>query len=188
VVAARSALAGVVTVLLIAACGGSSHSKHATADRRASVCLPAARAAAATDLGLAPTAVATSVSRGNNTYLQCTYKAPGRHGTAVAINVDTGPQPYFVLERTAIEASQVFTVNRLIPAPVAVTNLGIEADWFPATDQLMCTDGIKLITANVTWRDAKQHTMEAIAIAMSRPYLRQPNKRQRSHATGFPSG
>jgi hypothetical protein len=132
--------------------------------------------------------VTTSISKGNNAYPQCTFKAPGRHATAVTINVDTGPQPYFVLERTAIEAGQVFTVNRMIPAPIAVTNLGIEADWFPATDQLMCTDGIKLITADVSWRHAKQRQMEALAVAMSRPYMKPPTKRVRRHATGFPSG
>jgi hypothetical protein len=93
-----------------------------------------------------------------------------------------------VLERTAIEAAQVFTVNRLIPAPIAVTNLGIEADWFPDTDQLMCTDGVRLITASVTWHHAKQRQMEALAIAMSRPYLKPPTKHTRAKATGFPSG
>jgi hypothetical protein len=183
----RSLFLTIVAVLLLAACGGSSHShKQASADRPASPCLPTARAAAATDLGLTPTSLSTATSKGNNTYPQCTFKAQGRHATAVTINVDTGPQAYFVLERTAIEAAQVFTVNRLIPAPIAVTHLGIEADWFPATDQLMSTDGVKLITADVSWRHAKQRQMEALAIAMSRPYLRVPKKH--APAAGFPSG
>jgi hypothetical protein len=132
------------------------------------------------------TGVSVAVSTGNNTYKQCTFRAvvDGATRVAVVANVDTGPQPYFVLERTAIEASQVFTANRLYPAPIPV-NLGIEADWFPATQQLMATDGSRLITTTVTWRGVTQLHRRQLAIAITKPYIRPPKK---GTANGYPSG
>lgn len=167
-----------------AGCGGHSASKHRS--QQAAVCSPAARDAMAGFLGVAPSAVATRLSRGNNTYLQCTFTARLATGdrVAVLVNDDTGPQAYFVLERTAIEAAQVFTAEREIPAPEAV-NLGIEADWFPYVTQLMTTDGVRLITATVMWPHASQRRMRELSIPIARTYLRAP---RRSKANGFPSG
>lgn len=168
----------------LAGCGGHSAVKHRSP--QATVCSPAARDAMAGFLGVAPGSVATRVSRGNNTYPQCSFTARLATGDrlAVLVNDDTGPQAYFVLERTAIEAAQVFTIDRKIPAPEAV-NLGIEADWFPYLTQLMTTDGVRLITATVTWPHASQRRMRELSIPIARTYLRAP---KRSKAKGFPSG
>jgi hypothetical protein len=184
--AIRHALRSCPLLLLavLAGCGGHSAAKHRS--QPAAVCLPAARDAMAGFLGVAPGAVATRVSRGNNTYLQCTFTVrPATGGRVVVlVNNDTGPQPYFVLERTAVEAAQVFTATRTIPAPLPV-KLGLDAYWFPYETQLMTTDGVRLITATVTWRHASQRRMRELSIPVARPYLRPPRP---SKANGFPSG
>jgi hypothetical protein len=110
-------------------------------------------------------------------------RASGR--VAATANVNTGPQPYFVLERTAIEAAQQFTATRMIAAPQAVSRLGIEADWFPAETQLMTTDGVRLITVSVSWRGATQARKRALAVALARTYLRHPGG-PASSARGYP--
>ncbi len=173
-------------VLAVALVGCGGHSAVKQRSQQAAVCSPAARDAMAGSLGIAPAAIATRESRGNNTYLQCTFTARAATGgrVVVLVNDDTGPQAYFVLERTAIEAAQVFTVDRKIPAPEAV-NLGIEADWFPYVTQLMATDGVRLIAATVTWPHASQRQMRELSIAITRVYLQPP---RRSKAQGFPSG
>jgi hypothetical protein len=173
-------MACVLATVVLAGCGHSAPAKHA-----ATPCIPAARAAAAGFLGVPASSISTTVSAGNNTYPQCAFRAVtgGTRVSAVA-NVDTGPQPYFILERTAIEAAQVFTANRLYPAPIPI-NLGIEADWFPATRQLMVTDGVRLISVTIGWGGVAQLRRRRLAIAIGRTYLRAPRK---SAAKGFPSG
>ena len=95
------------------------------------------------------------------------------------VNVARGPQPYFILERTIVEASQVFGAKRLSPAPVSVSRLGLEASWFPAEQWLMATDGYRLITASVEWRGARQSREIALATAATRPYLHRHTERWR---------
>lgn len=85
--------------------------------------------------------------------------------------VDTGPQPYFRLERTAVEAQQVFSAQREAPAPVQIPGVGLDADWFPDQQQIMTTDGKQLITAAVSWRHSKQSDRRALAEAAARAYL-----------------
>jgi hypothetical protein len=140
-------------------------------------------------LNVAPQSIALAPSTGSNTMPQCSFTvhlAGGRRVQLLANDYD-GPQPYFVLERTAVEAAQVFTPSRMVAAPVAVTGLGIEADWFPATTQLMATDGIKLITASVDWRGTTQGRRRALAEVFTRRYLRQ-SRQGSARAKGYPSG
>ena len=152
------------------------------------VCQPSARDAVAQFLNVHPNTIGLAKSTGNNTMPQCAFTAQlgPRKRVMLLANYNTGPQPYFVLERTAIEAGQVFTQDRMIAAPVAVTGLGIEADWFPAENQLMATDGLKLITVTVTWHGSKLARQRAVAEALTRTYLKQ--KTSRSVAKGYPSG
>lgn len=89
-----------------------------------------------------------------------------------ALSSAAGDDPYYRLERTEVEASQIFTAKRVVPAPQAVPGLGIEADWFPVARQLMATDGIRLITLTVGWRGATQARRRALAEAVTRTYLR----------------
>jgi hypothetical protein len=182
-----------IAALALGGCGNSSSEAHKTATRSASaspppVCLPAARDAMATFLKVAPQAIALAQSTGNNSMPQCSFTvhADGKRVELTA-NDYTGPQPYFVLERTSIEASQMFTANRMVAAPEAILGLGLEADWFPATTQLMATDGIRLITASVIWHGTTQNRRRALAETLTRTYLRL-SKEGTSRAKGFPSG
>jgi hypothetical protein len=138
-------------------------------------------------LGAPAGSIALAPSTGNNAMPQCSFRARvGASGRVEATaNVNTGPQPYFVLERTAVEAAQQFTATRMIAAPQAVSRLGIEADWFPAETQLMTTDGARLITVSISWRGATRARKRALAVALARTYLRHP-KGQASRAKGYP--
>jgi hypothetical protein len=175
---------GLVATVL-AGCGGhSAPARHATAGP----CTARARLAFAGALGVSASAVSAVAGTGNNTYPQCSYRAvigSGRRVVAVA-NIDTGPQPYFILERTQVEASQVFTAGaqRLYPAPTPV-KLGLDAWWFPGTTYLMTTEGIRLYTVTISWRGVAQKMRRDLAIAVARTYLLPPRKRG---ATGYPSG
>lgn len=180
--------------LLASGCGGSSSAKkdasgaHPATPLHATVCQPVAQDAVAQFLGVQAASIKLKPSVGNNTMPQCSFAVPlgGKRHVTLLVNDNTGPQPYFVLERTAIEAAQVFTADRLIAAPVAVTGLGIEADWFPAENQLMATDGLKLITVTVDWRHSSLARQRAVAEAILRPYLK--HHTSKSLAKGFPSG
>ena len=187
------AAAGTCLVAAFASgCGSSSTPKHkASKDSttaHATVCQPVALQAVSQFLGVQAATIKLTPSVGNNTMPQCSFAIPlgGKKHVTLIVNDNTGPQPYFVLERTAIEAAQVFTVDRMIAAPVAVTGLGIEADWFPAENQLMATDGVKLITVTVYWRHTSLARQRAVAVAILRPYLKK--KANQSLARGFPSG
>jgi len=103
-----------------------------------------------------------------NSWPECAYSA-GR--VTVTVNVDSGAQPYFVLERAAIEAGQKFTVDRLVAPPVTVLNVGLEADWFPVEQSFETTDGVNLIAATVSWPGASQARMQALGQAVARLYL-----------------
>ena len=86
-------------------------------------------------------------------------------------DISNAPSPYFVLERTAVEASQIFTTTPLIKPPQNVTGLGLDADWFFAEQHLMTTDGRRLVTVTVTWPQATTPRKIAIADAVARSYL-----------------
>jgi hypothetical protein len=182
---------------LSAACGGSGHTTKRPAPARAkssaaAVCQPGARDAMARMLAISATTISTSVSTGNNASPQCSFstRSSAKVRVVVVANVYAGPQPYFILERTAVEASQLFTAKRLSPAPQLVTGLGLEADWFPAYPQrLMATDGTRLITVTVTWHGVSHARVRKLSIAVTRPYLKKPSARQaQALANGYPSG
>jgi hypothetical protein len=137
-------------------------------------------------LAVAPTRIVLTASIGSNSMPQCSFRVrvTGKARVQATANVDNGPQPYFVLERAAIEAAQMFTVSRMIAAPQAVTGLGIEADWFPAETQLMATDGIRLITVLVAWHRGARGRRRSLAEALARTYLRHPKGAAR--ANGYP--
>ncbi len=122
---------------------------------------------------------------------QCSFSTRLTDGKRVAVvaNVDNAPSPYFRLERTAVEASQVFTPTRLSPAPDAIPGLGLEADWFPAMQQLMTTDGLRLITVSFSWPGATQKDEQSVGEAVARTYLKKLSPKQAAAvANGYPSG
>jgi hypothetical protein len=180
--------------LLLGGCGHSAPATHAAASRGSSpppVCMRSALDLMARFLAVQPDAIATATSTGNDAMPQCSFTArlTGDKRVGVTANVSTAPSPYFVLERTIVEASQVFAPTRLSPAPVSVTGLGLEAAWFPAEKQLMATDGTRLLSTSVDWRGATQKHEIALAQAVTRPYLKTPHgKAAEAIAQGYPSG
>ena len=104
---------------------------------------------------------------------QCVLTAtrPGQPPVRVTVNLDNGPQPYFRLERTAVEASQQFGTERLYAAPELVMGLGLDADWFPDANNLETTDGVKLITATIGWPGSSQGQRRALSVAIARQFI-----------------
>ncbi len=187
----RLAIAGATVLCTVAltACGGSSSAtaKHDKKSTAIPVCYPLAKAAMAGFLGIQAAQISTAQSTGTTGNPECSYTTgTGRHKIELVADDYVGPQPYFILERTAIEASQVFVPNRTVPPPQAV-KMGIEADWFPAREQLMATDGVKLITTTVSWNGVTQKHRLALAKAFTRPYIK-VTKRGKAAAKGFASG
>jgi hypothetical protein len=188
-----TALAALALAALVCGCGRGAAPKQTAAhvgSRLPAVCAHAALAVMARTLGVEASRVAATASRGSNVMPQCGFSTKLRNGKRVAItvNVDDGPQPYFVLERTIVEASQIFSGQRLSPAPEAVLGLGLEAAWFPAETHLMATDGSRLITTTIEWPGATTKREIVIARSMTRPYLKTPHgKAAQKLANGFPS-
>jgi hypothetical protein len=173
----RIVTAAVAGALLLGACGGSSSTKSSSAKHAAespakAACNNAAKAAMASFLGIQPEQISSSEATGASGNPECTYtEGTGRHRVKLLADYYTGPQPYFILERTAIEASQVFVPTRTVPPPQAV-NMGLEADWFPAREQLMVTDGLRLVTTTVIWNRTTQKRRLALAKAFTKPYIK----------------
>jgi hypothetical protein len=177
--------------LLAVGCGSSSSSSSSWSRRvqakqaAAPVCPPKAVQAVARYLEVSPQSITLAKQTGSNAMPQCSLKAHPAHAPKIHLvaNIYDGPQPYFVLERTAVEAGQQFTNQRMIAAPVSVTGLGLDADWFPAERQLMSTDGKRLITVTVDWHGVPMARQRAVARAALAPYLR-PKPRPATGASG----
>ena len=92
-------------------------------------CQARARAVVAHAFGAGETAVSARRSTGNNGSPQCTYALGGARSWSTSTR---RPQPYFILERTAVEAGQQFATVRTTPLPVHVGGIGLDAFWFPA--------------------------------------------------------
>ena len=171
----------IVVAGALAGCGAQAH-------HRKPVCARTAREVLAARLGIQAPAVSQAVSTGNNDMPQCVLSGlpPGVHPVrvTVTVNLDNGPQAYFRLERTAVEASQQFGTVRLYAPPQQIPGLGMEADWFPDADNLETTDGARLVTVTIAWPGAKQAERLRLAEAMARPFLERPQ----GGATGYPSG
>ena len=190
----RLRFAAVGAALLLAACGSSnprsSSRSRSAASQPASthtLCLPEVKALMATALSVDPATITTATGAGTNGNPQCTFTAHTAHHKRVTITANdyTGPQPYFILERTEIEQSQVFTPSREHAAPQAITGLGVEAAWFPAMQALMATDAVRLIDITFDWPGSRQAQQRRLGIALARPYLK-TTKQGEKLAKGYP--
>jgi hypothetical protein len=142
-------------------------------------------------IGVAPTAVVFAPSKGNDAAPQCVMHARTHTGQTVSViaNVELTPSAYFILERTIVEATQIFGPSRVEPAPVSVLHLGLDASWFPQEQWLMTTDGHRLLTTSVVWKGAGQSRKIALAESVTRPYLHTPRgKAAQALAKGYASG
>ena len=160
--AVAPALIALALGLALGGCGGSG------APKLKEPCEAKALAAAASALAVKPTAVKTTVSTGSNGSPQCSYAAGGR---AIVANIDLTPQAYFIVERTAIEASQQFAPIPQATLPVEVDHVGLEAFWFPAFKQFETTDGVRVIQVTVNWSGVSQARERAVGTAVGRTYL-----------------
>jgi hypothetical protein len=146
----RFAAAPVVIALALAACGSNKPALKPP-------CQTNARAAAAAALGVP--SVSANASTGSNGSPQCTYAAGRR---SVVANINVTPQAYFIVERTAVEASQQFAPIPASKLPVQVPHIGLDAYWYPAFSQFETTDGVP---------GATRARLIAIGKAAARPYL-----------------
>lgn len=182
-------MCGLMGGFALAGCGssGSSSSKATTSAHKAAqappLCLPKAEVALSRAVGVHVSQLTNSPGMGDNAEPQCTFKVrlTDRRRMSVVANLDSGPQPYFRLERTAVEATQQFSATRNIAAPQTIKGLGMDADWYPAEQQLQTTDGVRLITVTVTWHGVPQGRRRALAVAVARPYLRGRQSSSRAH-------
>jgi hypothetical protein len=95
---------------------------------------------------------------------------PGASPVLRVANIDNGPQAFFRLERTAVEAAQNFTSPRVVPPPQQITGLRLDADWFPSSQAVMTSDGDRRSTVSVSWRDASTAMKRGLAEAEARAY------------------
>ena len=112
----RAALPAAATALtaLLCGCGHVGPANSAVTHRHlTAACTSGALAAMGRTLGVATSSIRTAASTANNAMPQCAFSTQlhGKH-VEMTLNVDNGPQPYFVLERTIVEASQIFPVRR----------------------------------------------------------------------------
>lgn len=187
-------IAGVICALALAACGGSSSkpttsavstAKHDSKPAAIPVCYAPARDAMASFLAIRPQQIATARFTGTTGNPECSYTTgTGKHEIKLLADDYTGSQPYFILERTAEEAAQVFVPTRTVPPPVTI-NMGLGANWFPSREQLMATDGLKLITTTVTWHGVTQKRRLALATAFTQPYIK-VTEQGRAAANDYP--
>lgn len=183
----------VFCVPCLAACGSSSSSASRAARKSPAaesisipVCYGAAKDAMAGFLRVQAQQITTAEETGTSGNPECTYTTgTGRHEIKLLADDYTGSQPYFILDRTAEEAAQVFAPTRLVAAPVVINDIGLLAAWFPAREQLMATDGLKLITTTVTWRRVTQRRRLALAEAFTKPYIK-VTKQGRAAAKLYP--
>jgi hypothetical protein len=170
-------LAVTSAALALGGCGSSQQAEKARHRGQATlspanVCRRASRQAVASFFSLPAAGVVVAGSTGNDLMPQCTFTVDvaGKPVRLIA-DISNAPSPYFVLERTAVEASQIFTPTALIKPPQNVTGLGLDADWFFEEQHLMTTDGRRLVTVTVTWPRAPTPRKIAIADAVARTYL-----------------
>lgn len=98
----------------------------------------------------------------------------GRPAVRVLVTVDTGPQALWRLNRTEVEFSQAFATPgaKADPnAPVHIDRLGLDADWLPGQQEVMASDGVRLITVATVWPGAATARRRALAEALTRPFL-----------------
>jgi hypothetical protein len=132
--------------------------------------------------------ISTTRSVGRNGMTQCTFVARRRSGAvSVTVNVDNGPQVPFRLERTVVEAGQLF--GPAPPgwhAPIGLSGLGPYASWFTNDDKLLASNGIDLITVYVTWPHEPRAGMIKLARAAVAQYIRRVRKLPGNAPTGYP--
>jgi hypothetical protein len=179
------AIAG--AVLLLSGCSGSLRAEPPkTASKAHAVCAPQTQAAIRRALNAGSVSIRRSV--GTNGMPQCAFTAHVKHGrVSVLVNLDDGPQVPFRIERTVVEATQLFGPPPPgWKAPVGLLGLGAYASWFPNEDELMASNNVDLLTVSVTWPHEPRAGMIRLARAAIAPYMKEGRKLSGTVHTGFP--
>jgi hypothetical protein len=165
--------------LVTVGCGGAAHSgAHANPAR--AVALPApcsaqARRALARSSGIAVDSVLSSPLTSSGGAASCRFSARdrARGSLAVVAELDSAPQAYYRLDREVVEFGQNVIWDHLgaraYPGPIS--HLGLAADWFPSENQLLTTDGVRLITIIVSSLPADAGGGARVAASLARTYL-----------------
>jgi hypothetical protein len=158
-------------VVLLAACGSSSPSGsvstpigEAGSPRPAAWACPADVAALVSRLGRGPAAVDAFTAPDGARACRLRVRA----GPVVTITVDTAPQAYARLEREIVETGQVFGRRRMIPAPVHVDDVGLDASWFPGLGQVLTASSQALVSVGVSWAGQPASRRRAVAVTAAR--------------------
>jgi hypothetical protein len=136
----------------------------------ASICTARAAAAIRAVLGVAPGPGRGSTA--SSSFPQCTtHVAPAGGGRVTVIaEVDVEPAAFAVVERAIDEQAQMFPGGQHSP-PVNIPHLGLAASWFPAQQQLLTTDAVRVVVVRLAWNRAPQARKIALAKAVARTYL-----------------
>ena len=134
-----------------------------------------ALSARATSLPAASIVASTFTAPGGEASCRFTTRGAGGARTLdVVAELDSAPQAFYRLEREVVEYGQnVLWHNEGAAAyPRDVAHLGLDADWLAAADQLITTDGVRLITILVNAAPAHAADgAEGIAASLARCYL-----------------
>jgi hypothetical protein len=165
--------------LVTVGCGGAA--KPAARPNRARPvalsppCSASARRALARSSGIAVDSVVGSPFTASGGEASCRFSARDRAAGAldVVAELDGAPQAYYRLDREVVEFGQNVIWDHLGARadPYPIPHLGLAADWFPSENQLVTTDGVRLITIVVTSVSAGAGGDARVAASLARTYL-----------------
>jgi hypothetical protein len=174
-VAAPAALA-VLAALAIGGCGGGAAPvRHRAASAAGGACTSRALATLAAATAIPASAIANARFIATDGSAGCRFSAARAAGDplAVTVEIDTAPQAYQHLDREVVEYSQgvIWFHEGEHAYPRSISGLGLEADWFPAEDKLMTTDGVRIVRVVVSSAPRRAGTGETLATKLARRYL-----------------
>ncbi len=175
-VARASLIPAIGCGLIAAACGASSAPAHRTAARLTTPCASVAVAAVARATSLPARTIVASTFTAAGGEASCRFSARRSSGRSLDViaELDSAPQAYFRFEREVVEYGQnvLWHSEGAAAYPRSIPHLGLDADWFAAADQLLTTDGVRLITVSVNSAPASAPGgAERIATALARTYI-----------------
>lgn len=165
--------------LVTVGCGGAARPA-ARAQRARSValsppCSASARRALARSSGIAVDSVLSSPFTASGGEASCRFSARERAAGALEVvaELDGAPQAYYRLDREVVEFDQnvIWAHLGARADPYPIPHLGLAADWFPSENQLVTTDGVRLITIFVTSVPAGAGGDARVAASLARTYL-----------------
>ena len=164
--------------LAMAGCGAAHTAAPVSPSRAAALpppCSTPSRRALGRSSGIAVASVVSSPFTTRNGAASCRFSARDHAGGLldVVAELDSAPQAYDRLEREVVEFGQNVIWAHLGERayPVSIPDLGLAADWFPSEDQLVTSDGVRLITIVVSSVPAGSGGRARVAASLARSYL-----------------